>query len=56
MSDNRNKEFLLGESDSQSGIPQRDGASDDYIEGYGCVNECAPIFNLETFDEAWGAL
>jgi hypothetical protein len=49
-------DYELGMSDCQSGIPARENASDDYIEGYGCINECATIFNLETFDESWASL
>ncbi len=36
-------DYELGMNDCQSGIPAREGASDDYILGYGCQYECDAV-------------
>lgn len=53
---NEDREYEKGRADSQSGNKMEDNATDKYIEGYNCINECAGIFNLETFDEAWATI
>jgi len=51
-------DYQQGESDSQSGIPAREDASDDYIEGYGCVYECDAKHAdmMDNFNEAQSCL
>ena len=49
-------EYERGMSDSQSGIPAPENASDDYIEGYGLLHECPNLASLENFEETWAAL
>ena len=53
-----NDDYKQGMRDSQNGIPARDDASDEYIEGYGCIDECAdmPMFSVENFDATWAAI
>ena len=51
-------DYEQGMSDCQAGIPARDNASDEYIEGYGCQYECDArhSHNMENFNEMWAAL
>jgi hypothetical protein len=51
-------DYDQGMSDCQSGIPARDNASDEYIEGYGCVYECDAIHAhaMEKFNMEYAAI
>lgn len=55
---NKNEDYEQGETDCHSGIPAREGMSDNYYEGYGLVYECDARHSnmMNDFEQAWAAV